>query len=259
MHVTPELPTANTGTHALICESLTCLHFCRQRRIEPHSAISRLTIHATMNQKGRIPASLMCASNIMSTCLHMLVIPEKASASAFFATCLLSNVCCCSCVIICNKICACLSRDLFVMFGLMAGSVFAWPLFSPGLFSVSVQYPRTSQKNDALAKLFACILGGWYACIERCSSHISRRICIQACKLLNASSSCRCVVYVCLCVCAYGCVRVEIPNICVEAPQKLLQVHVSHASTLESKSTLWMSLGFGLGLLTTKASIGHKS
>ena len=106
MHVTPELPTANTGTHALICESLTCLHFCRQRRIEPHSAISRLTIHATMNQKGRIPASLMCASNIMSTCLHMLVIPEKASASAFFATCLLSNVCCCSCVIICNKICA---------------------------------------------------------------------------------------------------------------------------------------------------------
>jgi hypothetical protein len=51
-----------------------------------------------------------------------------------------------------------------------------------------------------------------------------------------------CVVYVCLCVCAYRYVRVEIPNLCVEAP-KQLQLHLSHASTLESKSKLWMSFG----------------
>jgi hypothetical protein len=64
-----------------------------------------------------------------------------------------------------------------------------------------------------------------------------------------------CVVYMCLCVCAYGCVRIECPSLCVEAPQKLTSACVSckHAGVKEyAVDEFWA----GLGLITIQASIG---
>ena len=110
--------------------------------------------------------------------------------------------------------------------------------------------------------LFACILDDWYACIERCSSHISRRICVQACRLLNASWSCgRHMLVLSICVCVYVHTDVCALNAQVSALRhhKNLRVHVSHASTLESKNTLWMSFGLALVSSLYRQALGHES
>jgi hypothetical protein len=102
-------------------------------------------------------------------------------------------------------------------------------------------------------------------------------LCVEAQKPM----CCQCVF-----VCS-GCVHIESPSLCVEAPQKPmcclcvcvcvyvhtnecalkaqasalrhhknLQVHVSHASTLESKQYAAGEFWVGLGLITIQASIG---